>query len=85
MENVDQFVFGDSCDELFGDLKTNPVQSGNDDDRIIMWDNLGVHNTAYVIHIMIEERASPNIFTTMNKPAYMPKIAPIEYVFCELT
>jgi len=85
MENVDQFVFGDYCDELFGDLETNPVQSGNDDDRIIMWDNLGVHNTAYVTHIMIEERASPNIFTTMNRPAYMPKIAPIEYVFCELT
>ena len=82
-ENVDQFVFGDFCDSIFTDLENNPVDGGGDNDRGIMWDNLSAHKTPYVIH-MIEGRESPNVFWTMDRPPYMPKIAPIEYVFCEL-
>jgi len=77
MENVDQFVVGDYCEE------TNPVQSGNDDDRIIMWDNLCVHNTAYVTNT-IEERASPNTFTTINRPAICPKSLRLSTYFVSL-
>ena len=81
--NIDQHVFADFCDETCRDLENNPVNNGLDDERYFMWDNLTAHKTALVINT-VEGRVSNNNFQTMNRPPYHPKLAPIEYVFCEL-
>ena len=83
VENVDQFVFGEFMEMLCTDLETNGTQNGLDMDRIFMWDNLSVHNTPYVTQL-IQGRPTANRFRTVNRPPYHAKIAPIEYVICEL-
>jgi hypothetical protein len=83
VDNVDQYIFGDFMDIVCTDLETNAVPNGLDTDRVFMWDNLSVHNTAYVTQI-IQGRPTANRFRTVNRPPYHAKIAPIEYVICEL-
>jgi hypothetical protein len=82
-ENCNQLIFGDFCNELCHDIEQNPLPGGYDDERVLLWDGLNVHNTAYVTHV-IEGRPSNNVFRSVTRPPYRPKIAPIEYVFCEL-
>jgi hypothetical protein len=82
-ENCDQFIFGQFCEEVCHDLEANPAPGGVDNERILMWDGLGVHNTPFVTHI-IDGRPSNNVFHHVTRPPYRPKIAPIEYFFCEL-
>ena len=59
------------------------MQGDYDMERIIIWDNLRAHKTPFVTTI-IEDRASDNNFSSVDRPPYYPKIAPIEYIFCEL-
>ena len=82
-DSVDQFVFGDFVNIILSNIEDHPVADGYDDEKCIMWDNLSVHTTAYVTNV-IRDRASHNNFYSVNRPPYRPKIAPIEYIFCEL-
>ena len=50
---------------------------------MIVWDNLCIHKTPYVTNI-IENRATPNRFSSVDHPPYVPKIAPIEFIFYKL-
>ena len=81
--NCDQFVFGDFVNTMLTDIEQHPVPEGHDNHRCIIWDNLAAHKTPYVTTI-IRDRPSNNIFYSVDRPPYCPKIAPIEYVFCEL-
>ena len=82
-ENCDMFTFGDFCDEICTDIETDPVPGGYDNEKVFMWDGLAAHDTAYVIQT-IQGRPSNNVYHTVTRPPYRPKIAPIEYIFCEL-
>ena len=81
--NVDQLIFGDFVNDILTEIEDHPVQGGYDDEKCILWDNLSLHKTNYVTNI-IRDRDSPNNFFAVDRPPYRPKLAPIEYVFCEL-
>ena len=81
--NCDQFVFGDFINTMLLNIELYPVPQDYDNKRCIVWDNLTAHKTAYVT-TMIRDRPSNNHFVPVDRPPYRPKIAPIEYVFCEL-
>jgi len=83
VENVDQFIFGGFVNEILDNIERFPVQGDYDMNRVIIWDNLRAHKTPYVTTI-IEDRNSPNDFSSVDRPPYCPKLAPIEYIFCEL-
>jgi len=83
IENGDQFIFGGFVHEILHNIEQHPVQGGYDDHKVIIWDNLRAHKTPYVTNI-IEDRPSTNNFSSIDRPPYCPKIAPIEYIFCEL-
>ena len=83
VENVDQFIFGGFVNEILDNIERFPVQGDYDMNRVIIWDNLRAHKTPYVTTI-IEDRHSPNNFSSVDHPPYCPKLAPIEYIFCEL-
>ena len=80
IENVDQFIFGGFVNEILHNIEQHPVQGDYGQNCIIIWDNLRAHKTPYVTHI-IEERLSPNNFSSVDCPPYCPKITPIEYNF----
>lgn len=77
----DQYVFGDVMERVFNELENSGLAVDNNCGMI--WDNLSVHKTPHVINI-VEGRPSNNHFWSMDYPLYHPKLAPIEYVFCEL-
>ena len=82
-DSVDNLVFGDFVDEILTSIENNPAPNGYDDERCILWDNLILHKTPYVTNL-IRDRASENNFYSVDRPPYQPKIAPIEYISCEL-
>ena len=82
-DNVDNYVFGDFIDEILTSIENHPVRNGYDQDRCILWDNLSLHKTPHVTNV-IRGRDSQNNFFSVDRPPYQPKIAPIEYIFCEL-
>ena len=82
-ESVNQLIFGDFIETTLSDIERHPVPGNFDNTRCLMWDNLAAHKTAYVTHI-IRDRVSNNNFYSVDRPPYRPKIAPIEYIFCEL-
>ena len=84
VDNVDQFIFGNFINEILSDIEQRPLPGNYDDHKIIIWDNLRAHKTPFVTHI-IEDRISQNIFESVDRPPYAPKLAPIEYFFCELS
>ena len=51
-EYMDQFIFSDFIKEMLVDIETNPVPEGYNNERCILWDNLILHKTAYVILII---------------------------------
>ena len=82
-DGCDQYNFGAFCNEVCSDIEQNPIPGGYDNSKVFMWDGLSVHNTPYVIQT-IQGRPSNNAFRIVTRPPYRPKIAPIEYIFCEL-
>ena len=79
----DQILFGDFINQILTDIEQNPAPNNVDTQRVIMWDNLSVHKTAYVSHIL-HDRPTNNHFFSIDCPPYCPRLAPIEYIFCEL-
>ena len=63
------------------------TETGTDDyanHKTILWDNLRAHKTPFFIN-MIEDREYQNAFASIYRPPYAPKLAPIEYILCELS
>ena len=56
---------------------------GTDEHRVLLWDNLRAHTTLIIYHT-IEGRAGPTRFSILPRPAYQPKLGPIEYKICDL-
>ena len=81
--SINQFIFGDFVNSILTDLENHPVPDGFDNNRCIIWDNLNVHKTEYVTHL-IRDRPTQNHFFSVDRPPYRPNIAPIEYIFCEV-
>jgi transposase len=80
--SVDQFVFADFINDICNDIERNPTES--DDERVFLWDNLSAHLTPVVTNTL-EHRPSRHNFYSIARPAYQPKWAPIEYVFCQIS
>ena len=81
--NCDQFIFGEFIDNMLHNIELHPIPLQYDNERCILWKKIPVHKTAFVT-AKIRYRVSPNNFCLVNQLPYQPKIAPIEYVFCEL-
>jgi hypothetical protein len=81
--DTNQVTFVAFCDNLLTDIETHPCPGGNDDYRILMWDNLGSHLTP-LVYQTVQGRPSPNVFEIVKRPPYQPKYGPMEYIFCEL-
>ena len=77
-DNVNQFIFGDFVNTVLTDIEEHQVPGGHDNSRCILWDNLSVHKTAYVTHLIRDCLTHHNFFS-VDHPPYRPKIAPIEY------
>jgi len=83
VDNVDQFTFGVLINEILDNIERYPLPVNYDLHKTIIWHNLRAHKTPFVTNI-IEDRESENIFESVDRPPYVPKLALIEYVFCEL-
>ena len=81
--NCNQFVFADFINNMLTDIERYPAEGGSDNTRTLIWDNLRAHMTAYVTNT-IQDRPSPNNFCSVDRSPYRPKMAPIEYCFCEV-
>ena len=79
--NCDQHLFGDFCEMVCADIEQDPC--AGDEARIFLWDNLSAHKTDYVANIVENCNGNTN-FSTIARPPYKPKYAPIEYIFCEV-
>lgn len=76
-------VFRDFCEHICSDIENNPIFP-TDDHRVMMWDNLSSHHSAYV-NQTVTGRPGPCAFTIVPRPPYQPKYGPIEYKICDLT
>ena len=82
-ENVDQLFFGGFINETLHYIESHHVPGNYDDTRICIWHNVRAYQIAYIA-MMIEDRASENLFGPICRPLYCPEFAPIEQCFCEL-
>ena len=80
--NCDQYIFGYFCDTVCSDIEENPVLG--DDLRCFLWDNLSLHKTARVTHVIEGRNNDAHTFILVDRPPYRPNMAPIKYVFCEV-
>ena len=80
MGNVDQFVSGGFIKEILNNIETHPVLCDYDSHKVILWDNLHTHKNPFVTHI-IEDRETVNIIDLVDRPPYIPNLAPIEFLF----
>jgi len=46
--NCNQYIFGDFIDSILRSIEGAPALGDVDDDRRILWDNISLHETAYV-------------------------------------
>ena len=84
--SMNQFVFSQYIEEVCSDIEQNPVDGGYDEEKYFMWDNLSVHKTAMVTAALeLRERREQFKFCPICRPPYRPDIAPIEYIFGEIT
>ena len=83
---LNQYVFSQYIDEVCTDIERNPVPGGFDEEKYFMWDNCSVHKTAMVSAALeLRESRYQYRFVPICRPPYHPKIAPIEYIFGEVT
>ena len=82
--NIDQFIFGEFINSILSNIENHPAPNNVDNERILLWDNLSLHKTAYVCN-MITNRESDHVFAAVDRPPYRPRLAPIEYMFYELS
>ena len=80
--NCDQYIFGEFIDSILRSIEDAPAPDDVADERCILWDNISLQKTIYVTH-NIYGRPTKNRFISVNHP-YLPAMAPIKYIFCEL-
>ena len=80
---TNQVAFAEFCEYMLTDIETNPTPNGNDNDRLLMWDNLGSHLTP-LVYQTVQGRPTAIVFEIVRRPPYQPKYGQIEYIFCEL-
>ena len=86
MGTTNQVVFSDYINYVCTDIERDPLPDGFDSQKYFMWDNLSVHSTAMVSATLeLRESRDRFRFIPICRPPYQPKIAPIEYIFGELT
>ena len=76
-------MFGGFINEILTNIKAHPVSGGYDDQSFIRQNNLRAHKTLFFTNL-IEDRPTPNHSRSVDQPPYCPKIAPIEFIVCEL-
>ena len=81
VENIDQFIFGGFINEILHNIENHPAPGNYY--NFFIWDNLRTHKTPYITNI-IENRETLNVFSLVDNPPHVPKIATIEFIFCEL-
>ena len=83
---TNQYVFSEYIDYVCDDIETNPVPGGFDGEKYFMWDNLSVHTTGMVCTtLQLRPLRDRFRFISINRPPYRPWIAPIEYIFGDIT
>ena len=78
--NCDQHTFANFIDQQYCQqvkVENNPTPF--DQHHVLMWDNLSTHTTPLVLQTL-EGRRNGVAITSLNRPPYHPKYAPIEYV-----
>ena len=70
-DNCDQSNFGDFIDSMLSNLETSPVPSHLNNESCLMWDNLSVHNTPYMTHIIHGCESNAHFFAA-NRSSYRP-------------
>jgi hypothetical protein len=76
-------IFRDFCDLICLEIEQFEVV-GTDDHRILIWDSLTVHHSAYV-HQLVKGCQGSCRVSVVAPPQYLPKFVPNEYKICELT
>ena len=80
---TDVDAFAALCDEVCSLIERVVYIPGTNDHRVLLWDNLWAHTT-HIIYQTIEGRDGPTRFSILPRPAYQPKLGPIEYKICDL-
>ncbi len=75
-------IFRDFCNHICLEIEQHGVVETYDH-RILIWDNLAAHHSAYV-HQTMTGCEGPHWFSIVTWPQYHPKFVPIEYKICEL-
>jgi len=68
---VDQYSFGDFIELILYEFESYPAPGDMDDQRIMLWDNVSLHKTAFVTN-NIYERVSANQCLSVDCPPYRP-------------
>ena len=80
-ESCNAQTFSIFIDQMCDDIENNPA-GAFDHQRVVLWDNLKVHNSPLVLHTMEGRPTRQQFnFSHQNRPPYQPKWAPVEYVF----
>ena len=82
-DNVDQVVFARFIDQICRSIEANPVDG--DEEKIFMWDNLSAHLTPVVTNTLeLRPTREQYQFSSLPRPPYQAKWAPVEYVICQI-
>ena len=80
---TDTDAFASFCDEVCSIIEGAMYILGTDDHRGLLWDNLRALTTP-IIYQTMEWCAGATRFSILPRPAYQPKLVPIEYKICNL-
>ena len=80
---TDADAFASFCDEVCSMIEGPMHIPITDDHRVLLWDNLRAHMTP-IVYQTIEGRGGPTRFSILPRPAYQPRLGPIEYKICDL-
>jgi hypothetical protein len=78
-------AFASFVDHICTSIETNGIPAhviDTDSHRVFLWDNLTSHLTPLVAQT-IGARNGNSVFTSIPRPPYQPKYAPIEYKICD--
>ena len=68
--NCDQYIFGYFCDTVCSDIEENPVPG--DELRWFLWENLSLHKTAYVTHVIKGHSNDAQKSISVDQTLYRP-------------
>ena len=70
VEKVDQFVFGGLVNKILHNIENHPVSGGCNDEKIIIWDNLGAHKTPYICQ-QHHWRKRISLYFVVGRPSFI--------------